>query len=178
MKVVFLSIIGYSYHNERNGGFNMTVKIGEKAPDFQLPANNGEIVSLSDFKGKHIVLYFYPKDMTPGCTTEACDFRDHNEQFEELNAVIIGISPDPAARHEKFIEKHGLPFLLLADENHEAAESYDVWKLKKNFGKEYMGIERSTFLIDKAGTIVKEWRKVKVKGHVEEALETLRDLEK
>lgn len=178
MKVVFLSIIGYAYHNERNGGVRMTVKIGEKAPDFQLPANNGEKVSLSDSKGKHVVLYFYPKDMTPGCTTEACDFRDHNEQFEELNAVIIGISPDPAARHEKFIEKYGLPFLLLADENQEAAELYDVWKLKKNFGKEYMGIERSTFLIDKEGTIVKEWRKVKVKGHVEEALETLRDLEK
>ncbi|MFB7638657.1 thioredoxin-dependent thiol peroxidase [Peribacillus butanolivorans] len=156
----------------------MTVKIGEKAPDFQLLANNGEKVSLSDFKGKHVVLYFYPKDMTPGCTTEACDFRDHHEQFEELNAVIIGISPDPAGRHEKFIEKYGLPFLLLADENQEAAELYDVWKLKKNFGKEYMGIERSTFLIDKEGTIVKEWRKVKVKGHVEEALETLRDIEK
>lgn len=156
----------------------MTLNIGEKAPDFQLPANNGEQVSLSQFKGKHVVLYFYPKDMTPGCTTEACDFRDHNEQFEELDAVIIGISPDPVARHEKFIEKHGLPFLLLADEQQEAAELYGVWKLKKNFGKEYMGIERSTFLIDKEGTIVKEWRKVKVKGHVEEALETLRDLEK
>jgi len=129
----------------------MTVNIGEKAPDFQLPANNGEKVSLSDFLGKNVVLYFYPKDMTPGCTTEACDFRDYNEQFEELNAVIIGISPDPASRHEKFIEKHGLPFLLLADENQEAAELYDVWKLKKNFGKEYMGIERSTFLIDKDG---------------------------
>ncbi|MCK1985815.1 MULTISPECIES: thioredoxin-dependent thiol peroxidase [Peribacillus] len=156
----------------------MTVKIGEKAPDFKLPANNGEMVSLSDFKGKYIVLYFYPKDMTPGCTTEACDFRDHNEHFEELDAVIIGVSPDPAARHEKFIEKHGLPFLLLADEDHEAAKIFDVWQLKKNFGKEYMGIERSTFLIDKDGKIVKEWRKVKVKGHVEEALDTLRDLEK
>ena len=156
----------------------MTVKIGEKAPDFQLPANNGEQVSLSGFKGKHVVLYFYPKDMTPGCTTEACDFRDANEQFEELDAVIVGISPDPVTRHEKFIEKHGLPFLLLADEKQEAAELYGVWKLKKNFGKEYMGIERSTFLIDKEGMIVKEWRKVKVKGHVEEALETLRDLEK
>ncbi|MCK1993864.1 thioredoxin-dependent thiol peroxidase [Peribacillus muralis] len=156
----------------------MTVKIGEKAPDFHLPANGGETISLSEFKGKYVVLYFYPKDMTPGCTTEACDFRDHNERFEELDAVIIGISPDPAARHEKFIEKHGLPFRLLADENHEAAQAFDVWQLKKNFGKEYMGIERSTFLIDKEGYVIKEWRKVKVKGHVEEALETLRELEK
>jgi len=153
----------------------MTLPIGEKAPEFNLKANNGQDVSLTDFKGKNIILYFYPKDMTPGCTTEACDFRDQHEKFEELNAVILGISPDPVSRHEKFIEKHGLPFLLLADENHEAAEKYDVWKLKKNFGKEYMGIERSTFLINKEGNLVKEWRKVKVQGHVEEALEYLRE---
>lgn len=156
----------------------MTVVIGEKAPEFQLTNQNGERVSLNDFSGKHVVLYFYPKDMTPGCTTEACDFRDHYEQFQELNAVIIGVSPDPIERHVKFIEKHGLPFILLADENHEAAELYDVWKLKKNFGKEYMGIERSTFLIDKEGILVKEWRKVKVKDHVAEALEFVRSLEK
>ena len=156
----------------------MTVHIGEKAPEFQLANQNGEKVSLTDFLGKHVVLYFYPKDMTPGCTTEACDFRDHHEQFENLNAVIIGVSPDPAERHVKFIEKHGLPFVLLADENHEVAELYDVWKLKKNFGKEYMGIERSTFVINKEGILVKEWRKVKVKDHVEEALEFVRSLEK
>lgn len=156
----------------------MTVDIGEKAPEFQLTNQNGEKVSLNDFSGKHVVLYFYPKDMTPGCTTEACDFRDHYEQFQELNAVIIGVSPDPVERHVKFIEKHGLPFILLADENHELAELYDVWKLKKNFGKEYMGIERSTFLIDKEGILVKEWRKVKVKDHVAEALEFVRSLEK
>lgn len=152
----------------------MSLQIGEKAPEFTLHANNGQEVSLTDFKGKNIILYFYPKDMTPGCTTEACDFRDQHEKFEELNAVILGISPDPISRHEKFIEKHGLPFLLLADEDHEAAEQYGVWKLKKNFGKEYMGIERSTFLINKEGNLVKEWRKVKVQGHVEEALEYLR----
>lgn len=152
----------------------MSLQIGEKAPEFTLHANNGQEVSLNDFKGKNIILYFYPKDMTPGCTTEACDFRDQHEKFEELNAVILGISPDPISRHEKFIEKHGLPFLLLADEDHEAAEQYDVWKLKKNFGKEYMGIERSTFLINKEGNLVKEWRKVKVQGHVEEALEYLK----
>ncbi|WP_419883210.1 thioredoxin-dependent thiol peroxidase [Peribacillus sp. B-H-3] len=155
----------------------MTMKIGEKAPDFKLNASNGEVISLSDFAGKYIILYFYPKDMTPGCTTEACDFRDQHEQFKELDAVILGISPDPVDRHMKFIEKHGLPFLLLADENHEAAEAYDVWKLKKNFGKEYMGIERSTFLIDQQGILIKEWRKVKVKGHTEEALEYLRKTE-
>jgi peroxiredoxin Q/BCP len=156
----------------------MTVNIGEKAPDFHLNNQNGKTISLADFKGKHVVLYFYPKDMTPGCTTEACDFRDQHEQFEELNAVIIGVSPDAVERHVKFIEKHGLPFMLVADENHEAAELYDVWKLKKNFGKEYMGIERSTFLINPEGVLVKEWRKVKVKGHVDEALECIRQLEK
>lgn len=153
----------------------MTTLIGKKAPEFTLPASNGEEVSLADFAGKHVVLYFYPKDMTPGCTTEACDFRDQHDKFAELDAVILGISPDPAESHIKFIDKHGLPFLLLADENHEVAELYGVWKLKKNFGKEYMGIERSTFLINKEGVLVKEWRKVKVKGHVEEALEFLKE---
>ncbi|MDQ0273594.1 thioredoxin-dependent thiol peroxidase [Cytobacillus purgationiresistens] len=148
----------------------MTTNIGELAPKFSLEASNGETVKLSDYRGKNVVLYFYPKDMTPGCTTQACDFRDRHNEFEELNAVILGVSPDPLKRHDKFIEKHGLPFILLADEEHEAAEAYAVWKLKKNFGKEYMGIERSTFIIDKNGQLVKEWRKVKVKDHVEEAL--------
>ncbi|WP_026690844.1 thioredoxin-dependent thiol peroxidase [Alteribacter aurantiacus] len=153
----------------------MTVEVGQKAPEFTLKANNGEDVSLSNYKGKNVVLYFYPKDMTPGCTTQACDFRDNKENFEELDAVILGVSPDPIERHEKFIDKHGLPFLLLADEDHKVAEDYGVWKLKKNFGKEYMGIERSTFIIDKEGNIDKEWRKVRVKGHVEEALEYLKE---
>ncbi|MEH7250076.1 thioredoxin-dependent thiol peroxidase [Neobacillus niacini] len=148
----------------------MTIEIGKQAPDFELLASNREKVKLSDFKGKNVVLYFYPKDMTPGCTTEACDFRDQSEQFNELDTVILGISPDPVERHQKFIEKYGLPFLLLADTEHYAAKEFDVWKLKKNFGNEYMGIERSTFIIDKSGTLVKEWRKVKVKGHVEDAL--------
>jgi thioredoxin-dependent peroxiredoxin len=152
----------------------MSISIGEKAPQFELPASNGKSVKLSDFLGKNVVLFFYPKDMTPGCTTEACDFRDHHESFEGLNAVILGVSPDPIDRHERFIEKHGLPFLLLADEAHTTAEDYGVWTLKKNFGKEYMGIERSTFIIDKDGNIAKEWRKVKVKGHVEEALEFIK----
>ncbi|HBI03565.1 MAG TPA: thioredoxin-dependent thiol peroxidase [Paenibacillaceae bacterium] len=146
------------------------LQIGQKAPDFTLPASNGETVSLHDFLGKNVILYFYPKDMTPGCTTEACDFRDQHSKFGDLNTVILGVSTDSLERHHKFIDKHGLPFLLLADEQHQAAESYGVWKMKKNFGKEYMGIERSTFVIDKEGNLVKEWRKVKVKGHVEEAL--------
>ena len=154
----------------------MSVNIGEQAPDFELEANSGKVIKLSDYRGKNIVLYFYPKDMTPGCTTEACDFRDSHSRFEELEAVVLGVSPDPVDKHKKFIAKHELPFLLLADEDHKVAESYDVWKLKKNFGKEYMGIERSTFLIDKEGRLVREWRKVKVAGHVEEIAEELKKL--
>lgn len=153
----------------------MTLSIGELAPNFSLRASNGETVQLSDFRGKNIILYFYPKDMTPGCTTQACDFRDQHDRFAESDTVILGVSPDPLSRHEKFIVKYDLPFLLLADEEHQAAEAYDVWKLKKNFGKEYMGIERSTFLIDKEGKVVKEWRKVKVKGHVDAALTYIKE---
>lgn len=150
---------------------------GKQAPAFSLANENGEMVSLNQFKGKnYVVLYFYPKDSTPGCTTEACDFRDAQADFERLNAVVLGVSPDHAASHQKFIAKHGLPFSLLVDEDHTVAEQYGVWKLKKNFGKEYMGIERSTFLIDPSGTVVKEWRKVRVKGHVGDALATLAQL--
>lgn len=152
------------------------LKVGQVAPDFTLPASNGEEVSLQGFKGKNVILYFYPKDMTPGCTTEACDFRDQHSQLSDLDTVILGISKDSLDRHKKFIEKYGLPFLLLADEEHKVAELYGVWKLKKNYGKEYMGIERSTFIIDKEGQLVKEWRKVKVKGHVEEALNAIKEL--
>ncbi|MEH7793378.1 thioredoxin-dependent thiol peroxidase [Bacillus safensis] len=152
----------------------MTIEVGQQVPDIELTGDNGEKVKLSDFKGKHIVLYFYPKDMTPGCTTEACDFRDRHQSFAELDAVIIGVSPDSQDKHQKFKEKHDLPFLLLVDDEQKLSEAFGVWKLKKNFGKEYMGIERSTFLINKDGTLVKEWRKVKVKDHVEEALEELK----
>lgn len=153
----------------------MTVEVGQMAPDFECKASNGETVMLKDFRGKNVVLYFYPKDMTPGCTTQACDFRDYHQNFEEVNAVILGVSPDPLDRHDKFIEKHGLPFLLLADVENTLAEAYGVWKLKKNFGKEYMGIERSTFIIDPEGKLVKEWRKVKVKDHVVEALQFIKE---
>ncbi|WP_062197004.1 thioredoxin-dependent thiol peroxidase [Massilibacterium senegalense] len=153
----------------------MTVEVGKTAPDFSALASNGETVSLSDFKGKNVILYFYPKDMTPGCTTEACDFRDRYEEFNGLDVVILGVSTDPIERHKKFIEKHTLPFLLLSDEDHKVCELYDVWKLKKNFGKEYMGIERSTFVMNKEGIIMKEWRKVRVKDHVEQALTFIKE---
>ena len=155
----------------------MTSLEGLHAPEFTLKNESGEDVSLSDFAGKkYIILYFYPKDATPGCTTEACDFRDAYESFENLNAVILGVSPDGEKAHTKFIEKHGLPFSLLIDDQHQVSEAYGVWVLKKMYGKEYMGVERSTFLIDPTGTVIKEWRKVKVKGHVEEALQTLRGI--
>lgn len=149
---------------------------GKQAPDFTLENQNREQVSLSDFKRQNVVLYFYPKDMTPGCTTEACDFRDHHENFSGTDTVILGVSPDPIEKHEKFIEKHGLPFDLLADVDHTAAKAFGVWKLKKMFGKEFYGNERSTFIIDKEGIVAKEYRKVKVKGHAEEVLEYVRNM--
>lgn len=150
--------------------------VGQKVPDLPLPASSGGEVSLTDFKGQKVVLYFYPKDMTPGCTTEACDFRDNFERFKEKGVQVIGVSPDDLKSHHKFIEKHGLPFLLLSDPEHKLAEYFKVWKKKKMYGREYMGIERSTFLIDEEGTIVKEWRKVKVKGHVEEVFQSVQEL--
>lgn len=149
------------------------IEIGEHVPDFTLPASNGKNVSLSDLRGRKVVLYFYPKNMTPGCTDEACSFRDSHARLEQAGAVVIGISPDPLKSHAKFIEKHSLPFLLLSDEEHTVSTLFGVWQLKKMYGREYMGIVRSTFLIDEEGRLVKEWRKVKVKGHVEEVLEAL-----
>lgn len=149
----------------------------ELAPQFTLPNEKGEQVSLADFKGKNIVLYFYPKDMTPGCTTQACDFRDAYTDFSDLNAVILGVSMDDEKKHTKFIEKHGLPFSLLVDEDHAVAEKYGVWVLKKMYGREYMGIERSTFLINEEGVVIKEWRKVRVKNHIEEVLSYLKGAE-
>ena len=148
--------------------------VGKKAPAFSLVNERGDTVTLDNYRGKYVVLYFYPKDMTPGCTTEACDFRDAYEDFSTLNAVILGVSMDDANRHTKFIEKHGLPFSLLVDADHTVAESYNVWVLKKMYGKEYMGIERSTFLIAPEGIVIKEWRKVKVKHHIEEVLTSIR----
>lgn len=155
----------------------MTLLEGQKAPDFSLLNEKGEMVHLADFKGKNVILYFYPKDMTPGCTTEACDFRDKFEDFSHLNAVVLGVSQDNASKHTKFIDKHGLPFSLLVDEDHAIAEAYDVWVLKKMYGREYMGIERSTFLIDAEGKLVKAWRKVRVKNHIEEVYAYLAEQE-
>ncbi|MEH6941878.1 thioredoxin-dependent thiol peroxidase [Bacillus sp. JJ722] len=153
----------------------MTTVIGEQSPDFVLPSSDGKQVKLSDYKGKNVVLYFYPKDMTPGCTVQACDFRDMSKEFADVNTVVLGVSPDPMSSHMKFIEKHGLTFTLLADENQEVANAYGVWKLKKNFGKEYMGIERSTFLMNAEGVLVKEWRKVTAKGHADELLAYIKE---
>ena len=147
-----------------------------KAKDFTLQASNGKDVSLSDYKGKAVILYFYPKDSTPGCTTEACDFRDNSGVIKDGNAEILGISLDSINSHEKFIEKNNLPFLLLSDPDHKVCEMYGVWQMKKNYGKEYMGIVRSTFLIDKDQNIVKEWRNVRVKNHVEEVTDELKKL--
>lgn len=148
--------------------------LNQQAPNFTLENEKGQQVSLSDYKGKNVVLYFYPKDMTPGCTTEACDFRDAYEDFSSLNAVILGVSMDDANKHTKFIEKYGLPFSLLVDADHAVAEKYGVWVLKKMYGREYMGIERSTFLINEEGIVVAEWRKVKVKNHIEAVLSQLK----
>ncbi|MEG0260275.1 MAG: thioredoxin-dependent thiol peroxidase [Lysinibacillus sp.] len=151
--------------------------VGQQAPDFSLCNEKGENVRLEDFRGKNVILYFYPKDMTPGCTTEACDFRDKHDDFSFLNAVVLGISPDDEKKHTKFIDKHGLPFSLLVDEDHKVAEDYGVWVLKKMYGREYMGIERSTFLINTEGAIIKEWRKVRVKNHIEDVYTFLAERE-
>ena len=149
------------------------VKEGKKAPDFSGKNQDGKPVKLSSFKTKkNIVLYFYPKNMTPGCTTEACDFKDQFKKFK--NTIIIGISADSSERHRKFIDKYNLPFELIADENKKICEKYGVWQEKKLYGKTYMGIVRSTFIIDKIGIVQKIFTKVKVKGHVDEVLESLK----
>ena len=151
---------------------------GKKAPGFCLPDENGREICLDDFKGKWVVLYFYPKDNTSGCTMEAKDFSSNMEKFEEMNAVVIGISPDSQESHKKFREKHGLNVILLSDESHEVMEKYGVWQLKKMYGREYYGVVRSTFLINPEGNIVHEWRKVRVKGHVDDVLRKLEEMQK
>ena len=151
----------------------MAVAVGKKAPEFTLPASSGERVSLSDFKGKTVVLYFYPKDDTPGCTKEACDFRDAQRKFTNKKAVVLGVSPDSIKAHDKFIAKFDLPFVLLADTTHEVAEAYDVWVEKSMYGRTYMGIERSTFVIGPDGKTKAIFRKVKVDGHVDAVLEAV-----
>lgn len=152
------------------------LEVGQPVPNFKLPASNGSEWSLSDSKGKKVVLFFYPKDMTPGCTQESCDFRDQYSAFKQLNTEVVGISPDDLKSHGKFIEKHSLPYVLLSDTDHQVCERFGVWKLKMNFGREYMGVERSTFLIDEEGKLIYEWRKVKVAGHIEEVVDTIKKL--
>lgn len=146
--------------------------------NFCLPDEEGNEVCLDNYKGKWIVLYFYPRDNTSGCTREAKDFSEHMEEFEKLNAVVIGISPDSPESHRKFKEKHSLKVKLLSDESHEVMEKYGVWQLKKLYGREYYGVVRSTFLISPDGKIVYEWKGVRVKGHVEEVLQKLKEMQK
>ena len=149
---------------------------GDMAPDFSLPRNGGGTVSLSDFAGKPVVLYFYPKDDTGGCTTEAVNFSGLTEEFAKLGATVIGVSPDSVKSHDKFAAKHNLSVVLAADEEHKALEAYGVWKEKSMYGKTYMGVERSTFLIDKSGKVAEVWRKVKVPGHAEAVLKATQAL--
>lgn len=149
----------------------MPAETGQNAPAFTLPSSEGGQVSLQDFIGKQpVVLYFYPKDQTPGCTQEACDFRDRADRIQALGVAVFGVSPDSITSHEKFIAKQALNFPLLADVDHAVCEQFGVWVEKSNYGKKYMGVERSTFLIDKAGKIARAWRKVKVAGHADEVL--------
>ena len=149
------------------------VEEGREAPDFELTSDSGERVRLSQFRGKPVVLYFYPRDDTPGCTKQACGIRDSYEDFGERGAVVLGVSPDKESSHVKFKQRYGLPFTLLADPEHEVAERYGVWVEKKYMGRTYMGIERSTFLIDKGGRIAKVMRRVKPDTHVAKVLAAL-----
>jgi peroxiredoxin Q/BCP len=149
---------------------------GQKAPDFELPSSEGGTVSLKGLKGSTVVLYFYPKDDTPGCTVEACEFGKSHPKLRKAGAVVLGVSPDGLESHAKFIEKFDLPFALLADTDHAVAEAYGAWVLKSMYGKEYMGVQRSTFLIDGGGVLRRVWPKVKAEGHAAEVLEALKDL--
>jgi peroxiredoxin Q/BCP len=151
---------------------NLLPVIGKPAPDFTLPSTMGEPISLRQFKGKKtVILYFYPKDETPGCTKEACDFRDHTADFERFAVVVLGVSTDGLESHQHFAEKHKLPFTLLADEDASVSKMYGVYKQKNLYGKKYMGIERTTFVIDRTGRIAQIYPKVKVDGHIQNLLE-------
>ena len=151
-------------------------KVGAAVPHFNLPATGEQQIDLVSLRGKNVVLYFYPRDNTPGCTSESCDFKKHHLKFRRRNAVVIGISRDSLASHEKFKAKYGLPFDLISDADEKAGKLFDVIKEKNLYGHKHMGIERSTFLIDARGILRCEWRKVKVKGHVEDVLEALRSI--
>lgn len=150
------------------------LQVGKKAPPFSLKDQNGEKKSLKDFLGKKVVLYFYPKDNTSGCTKEACSFNDNLPSFEIIDAVIIGISPDSVQSHKKFVDKYNLNFLLLADDEKKVVEAYGVWKEKSMYGRKYMGVERTTYIIDESGKITQIFLKVKVEGHTNEVLNSLK----
>ena len=154
----------------------MSVAVGKKAPDFTAPTDGGKKLKLSELRGKPVVLYFYPKDDTPGCTTEACNFRDAAPDFKKLKAQVIGVSNDSVARHDKFKAKYDLNFPLVADEDGKICEKYGTWIEKSLYGRKYMGIERATFLIDKEGVVRQIWNKVKVNGHVDEVRDALKAL--
>lgn len=154
----------------------MSISIGDKAPAFDLPTDGDGRIKLADLKGKTVVLYFYPKDSTPGCTTEGNDFTALHADFIKAGAVVLGASKDSVKRHDNFKAKQGFPFPLLSDEEGVLCEAYGVWVLKKNYGREYMGIERATFLIDAQGKIANIWHKVRVKGHAAEVLEAVQAL--
>ena len=151
----------------------MEIQEGKPAPDFELASDGGETVKLSDLRGKPVVLYFYPKDDTPGCTAQACGIRDAWGEFERAGVVVLGVSPDDEQSHVKFKQKYDLPFTLLADTDHSTADDYGVWVEKKNYGKTYMGVERSTFVIGPDGTVVKELRRVKPDTHADDVLAAL-----
>jgi peroxiredoxin Q/BCP len=154
----------------------MTVEVGKAAPKFTMPTDGGGTVSLADLKGKRVILYFYPKDDTPGCTTEACGFRDSLPGFSKAKAAVIGVSRDSVAAHDKFKAKYKLPFALASDADGKTSAAYDTWVEKSMYGRKYMGMERSTFLIDEKGIVRGIWRKVKVPGHVAEVLEAAKNL--
>ncbi len=154
------------------------LNVGDTVPDFCLPNQDEEEICLRDLKGKWIVLYFYPKDNTPGCSTEAQDFTKALKDFEKLNAIVLGVSPDSPKKHRNFIEKKDLKITLLSDEEKELCKIFGCWQLKKFMGKEYMGVVRSTYIIDPDGKIAAKWEKVKVKGHVEEVKKKLEELQK
>lgn len=151
------------------------LEIGDTAPSFRLPANEGRTIGLDDYQGRQLVIYFYPKDNTPGCTTEAIDFTNALAGFNAIDTDVIGVSADSVKKHENFIAKHNLGIALLADEDQTMLNDYGVWVEKNMYGRKYMGIERATYLIDKKGKIKNIWRKVKVKGHVEAVLKAARD---
>jgi peroxiredoxin Q/BCP len=152
------------------------VEEGTRAPDFTLSADDGSKIKLSQLRGKPVVLYFYPRDDTPGCTREACAFRDRKKELEKLGAVVLGVSPDNAASHEKFRDKFELNFRLLCDSDHKVADKFGAWREKNMYGRKSMGIQRSTFLIDAEGQVAKVWKKVSVDGHDEQVIEALKGL--